>query len=148
MGINGSRWCLSYMDRETRHHGRAGAAGRGALVHPQLGTAAPSFGVGGLVMGLTKATQRANEHVPFDLDDPPIDAPDGCLDLIMWAIAREHYALHEPIGNGGCEVCGGPGLDCDGLLLARHGLAASFGVNVPRSSYWTARVQMILEEDQ
>ena len=73
----------------------------------------------------------------IDLDDPPVDAPQGCTDPLMWRLARDLFAQHRRNHRGDCvtcprwKVCPGPG-------LARDGLATALGMKVKESAYWIA----------
>jgi hypothetical protein len=73
-------------------------------------------------------------RLTFDLAAPPIDPPEQCRDLVMWAAALELAAGHQ--GEGGrCADCGMPS-PCDGARLAWRGLATACGVETDESPFW------------
>jgi hypothetical protein len=74
--------------------------------------------------------------MPFDLVDPPEDPPEACVDPVLWAIARELAAEHEPV-DGSCESCGTTNRPCAGRDLAEQGLQTACGVQTPTSDFWT-----------
>ncbi|MBB5869403.1 hypothetical protein F4553_002782 [Allocatelliglobosispora scoriae] len=81
---------------------------------------------------------------PFDLADPPEDPPEACVDLTMWATARELFAEHQPV-DGSCESCGTTDAPCSGLELAVQGLQAACGVRTRTWDFWTHLMQVRAE---
>lgn len=47
------------------------------------------------------------DHVslPFDPNDPPVDIPARCKDRLLWVVARQLFADHQPGADGFCQVC-------------------------------------------
>jgi len=69
----------------------------------------------------------------FNLDAPPVEAPPECVDVIMWALAREYLERHPPE----CERCEPvAGEPCAGRALAYAGLATACDVEKADSAYW------------
>jgi hypothetical protein len=59
---------------------------------------------------------------------PPIDPPTGCINPLVWRLARRLYADHRPGPDGWCLNCR-PAIDypCAARRLADQGLAAAMG---------------------
>jgi hypothetical protein len=65
--------------------------------------------------------------LPYDPADPPIDPPDGCVNRLMWQLARRLFADHQPGPDGYCLVCRPYQFyRCVGRQLADIGLEAAY----------------------
>lgn len=65
--------------------------------------------------------------LPFDGACPPIESPVGCVDRLMWQLARRLFADHQPGVDGFCVVCRPVQFyPCAGRDLADFGLVAAF----------------------
>lgn len=42
---------------------------------------------------------------PYHPNNPPIDAPDGCANRLMWQLARRLFTDHQPGPGGLCLSC-------------------------------------------
>jgi hypothetical protein len=66
------------------------------------------------------------DALTFDAEAPPIDPPHECVDLVMWAVARELFAEHDADPGQPCPSCQ-MAWPCPGNLLAQQGLTVSCG---------------------
>jgi len=71
----------------------------------------------------------------LDLDRPPFEPPDGCIDPDIWVLARQVFARHDKTPTGECVSCP-RWKTCPGNALARDGLATAMGRKVKDSAYW------------
>jgi hypothetical protein len=47
-----------------------------------------------------------SEPLPaFDGQNPPIEPPAGCLNLLVWRLSRRLFADHQPGPDGWCLLC-------------------------------------------
>jgi len=73
--------------------------------------------------------------LPFDRDDPPVDPPPGCVNRLMWQLARRLFADHQPGLDGWCTACRPFSFyPCVARQLADLGLAAAF--TQPHGAPW------------
>jgi hypothetical protein len=60
---------------------------------------------------------------PFDLENPPVEPPPGCLDRQRWRLAVKMFVQHQSEADGRCQCgeawqCAGRGRAIRGLLTA------------------------------
>jgi hypothetical protein len=94
---------------------------------------------------MTTVSTGAAAIPPFDLAEPPVDPPEACVDLVMWATAMELFVEHDPV-EGSCESCETAELPCAGRNLAVEGLQASCGLEVPTGGFWAYLMQVRAEK--
>ncbi|HEX8344196.1 MAG TPA: hypothetical protein VF657_05565 [Actinoplanes sp.] len=63
----------------------------------------------------------------FDRQNPPLHPPPGCLNRLMWQLARRLFADHQPGPDGWCVICRPfQFYPCVGRQLADVGLVGAF----------------------
>jgi hypothetical protein len=69
-----------------------------------------------------------SERSGSDGQQPPIEPPAGCVNRLMWRLARRLYADHRPGPDGWCLNCR-PAIEypCVARQLADLGLARAMG---------------------
>lgn len=85
-----------------------------------------------------------SEHITaaVDLDDPPLEPPETCVDTFLWRLARAKFEQHRRTPAGECSTC--PRWKrCPGTALAKDGLATALGQAVKESPYWIAYGQVM-----
>ena len=74
----------------------------------------------------------------FDCRNPPLHPPAGCLNRLMWQLARRLYADHQAGPDGWCVICRPfQFYPCVGRQLAEVGLLGSF--TEPDGAPWRER---------
>jgi hypothetical protein len=74
----------------------------------------------------------------FEPNDPPIDPPPGCVNRLMWQLARRMHVDHEKGRDGYCLICRPYQFyPCVGRQLADIGLRAAF--QQPDGQPWRVR---------
>lgn len=64
----------------------------------------------------------------FDRNNPPLDPPSGCLNRLMWQLARRVFTDHQPGSDGWCMSCRPYSYyPCVGRQLANLGLLTAVG---------------------
>lgn len=90
----------------------------------------------------TSGPEQATAALTIDLDSPPVDPPDGCVNVRVWLLARRKFEEHRPTASGMCSSCP-RWRNCTGSRLARLGLATAMGEKNSESEYWVAFAQIM-----
>jgi hypothetical protein len=90
--------------------------------------------------------------MPFDIDNPPIDPPEGCRHRLLWRIARTLHEAHRRDAAGFCIVpeCRRDNIlhPCRAFTLAIEGLHASCPTTAGTSPPWMAVVRQKIADGQ
>lgn len=77
----------------------------------------------------------------INLDDPPVEPPEGCSRPDVWRLARSEYAKHRRNAARECVTCDRWRM-CNRYRLAQQGLLTALGQTVRESGYWVALAEL------
>lgn len=85
--------------------------------------------------------EQTTSAATIDIDNPPVDPPDGCVNVRLWLLARRKFEEHRLSPSGACPTCP-RWKSCPGTRLAKLGLATAMGETNAESEYWIAFAQI------